>query len=66
LFLTYEAQAVTVLKGFLDDPATVLQAFVSMAGAFSAIRIGASDWQAFINDLDGHLSLLVKPSDVWH
>ncbi|MBI3145097.1 MAG: hypothetical protein HYZ18_07520 [Pseudogulbenkiania sp.] len=65
LFLTYEAQAVTVLNGFLDDLSTVLQAFVNMAGAFSAIRIGASDWQAFINDLDDHLNLLVKPSDVW-
>jgi len=65
LFLTYEAQVGTLLRGFLPDLKTVLRAFVSMAGAFCSRRVNTNDWAAFLADLNGHLDVAVMPSDVW-
>lgn len=65
LFLTYEAQVGTVLCGFIPDMEAVLRAFVSIAGAFCARRVSPSDWQAFLDDLNAHLGLIVMPKDVW-
>ncbi|WFP48914.1 hypothetical protein PL263_12440 [Methylomonas sp. EFPC3] len=65
LFLTYEAQVDTVIKGFISDMETVLKAFIVMAGAFCSKRVDLTYWQAFLDDLEGHLGLTVMPKYVW-
>lgn len=65
LFLTYQAQVSAVLKGFIEDAAAVLQAFLSSAGAFCSRRLTNADWDAFVKDLNGHLALAVMPKDIW-
>ena len=65
LFLTYEAQVETMIDGFLRDMQAVLRAFLVMAGAFCARRIGEANWRAFVDDLESHLSLAVMPDEIW-
>lgn len=65
LFLTYEPQLGTVLKGFIPDMKAVLHAFVTISGAFCARRVPTADWRAFVEDLKGHIDLGVMPDGVW-
>ena len=65
LFLTYGSQVGATLNGFIADMETVLNAFIVMAGAFCAPRIGQSLWQSFLADLSAQLHLSVMPQDVW-
>jgi hypothetical protein len=65
LFLTYGSGVGVSLAGFIADMEIVLKAFIVMAGAFCARRIGPSLWQPFLADLSAQLHLSVMPQDVW-
>ena len=65
LFLTYGGRVGASLTDFIADAEVVLKAFVVMAGAFCARRIGSSVWQPFLADLSAELHLSVMPQDVW-
>ena len=65
MFLTYEAQVGTVIKGFVAGMETVLRAFVIMAGAFCSRRVAKKEWEAFGADLNANLVLSLMPKDVW-
>jgi hypothetical protein len=65
LFLTYGGQVAATLNGFIEDMEIVLNAFIVMAGAYCARRIGQSLWQQFHADLSNKLQLSVMPQDVW-
>jgi hypothetical protein len=65
LFLTYGSHVGATLNGFIEDMEIVLNAFIVMAGAFCAQRIGQSLWQPFHADLSNKLQLSVMPRDVW-
>jgi hypothetical protein len=65
LFLTYGGHVGATLNGFIQDMETVLNAFIVMAGAFCAQRIGSSLWQPVLTDLSAQLHLSVMPQDVW-
>ena len=65
LFLTYGAQVGTTIDGFLRDMKSVLHAFLGMAEAFCARRIGEANWQTFLEDLESHLSLATMPGEIW-
>lgn len=65
LFLTYGYQVSGSLNGFIEDMETVLKAFIVMAGAFCARRIGPSLWRPFLADLSTQLRMAVTPQDVW-
>jgi hypothetical protein len=55
LFLTYGGGVGASLTGFIADAEVVLKAFVVMAGAFCARRIGSTLWQRFLSDLSAQL-----------
>ena len=65
LFLAYGSQPAVLLKGFLDDQAHVLQAFVAMAGAFAAARLGTATWAQFLDDADTRRAFALSPMAVW-
>lgn len=65
LFLTYGSSVGGTLNGFIEDLEIVLNAFIVMAGAFCARRIGPTLWQLFVADLSAQLQLAVMPHDVW-
>ena len=65
LFLTYGNQVSGTLNGFIEEMEIVLNAFIVMAGAFCARRIGRSLWNPFLVDLSTQLHLAVMPQDVW-
>jgi hypothetical protein len=65
LFLGYGATIETQLTTYIDDLATVLDAFVAMAGAFCARRLGPAVWNEFYKDIEQHRSFTVGPSAVW-
>ena len=65
LFLAYGSQPAVLLKGFLDDQAHVLQAFVAMAGAFAAARLAPRVWSEFLDDTDARRAFAASPLDVW-
>lgn len=65
LFISYGRHVEPMLANFYTDMFSVLEAFLCMAGAFCARRIGKSLWGEFLDDVSANVSLLVKPSDVW-
>jgi hypothetical protein len=65
LFLTIQANLATLISGYIPDLETVLRAFVSLAGAFCSCRLNPTEWQEFVDDLNGRLGLVVMPRDVW-
>jgi hypothetical protein len=65
LFLTYGSPVGATLNGFIEDLEIVLTAFIVMAGAFCARRIGQVLWQRFLADLSTQLHLAVMPHTVW-
>ncbi len=65
LFLAYGKRTEATMENFIDDQAIVLEAFISMAGAFCAKRLGSQLWDEFINDVDEHKSFSVSAATVW-
>jgi hypothetical protein len=65
LFLGYGKMIETQLANYVDDLTTVLDAFVTMAGAFCARRLGKAVWNEFHSDLEQHRAFTVGPSAVW-
>jgi hypothetical protein len=65
LFLGYGTTIEPQLATYIDDLATVLDAFVSMAGAFCARRLGKTVWTEFHGDLQKHRAFTISPAAVW-
>lgn len=65
LFLGHGHYVEPLLEDYIDDLATVLRAFVAMAGAFASKRIGPKLWEAFLEDLEAHRSFQLSPKEVW-
>ena len=65
LFLGYGPNVEPLLSTYLDDLAVVLKAFVAMAGAFSARRIGSPLWNEFVANLEAKRAFSLSPSIVW-
>lgn len=63
LFLTHGPEA--LLSDFIPNMEFVLRSFLVMAGAYCSRRVSKTDWQAFMDDLEGNLKLSVMPKDVW-
>jgi hypothetical protein len=49
LFLAYGKNTETILKDFVAAQASVLRAFLAMAGAFSAKKLGNTLWDEFLD-----------------
>ena len=65
LFISYGQHVEPMLEDFYVDMFSVLQAFLCMAGAFCAQRVGKDLWNAYLDDLSANVMLLVKPSELW-
>ncbi len=65
LFLGYGTTIEPQLATYIDDLAIVLDAFVSMAGAFCARRLGRTVWNEFHSDLEKHRAFSISPAAVW-
>lgn len=65
LFISYGGHVESMLEKFYGDMFTVLAAFLCTAGAFCSRRIGKDLWNAYMDDLDANVTLLVTPQDVW-
>ena len=65
LFLGYGSGTNKLLSGYVDDLATVLAAFVSMAGAFASRRLGESLWGDFVGDVENRRAFSLSPEHVW-
>jgi hypothetical protein len=65
LFLGYGAHAEPLLADYIDDLASVLYGFTSMAGAFASKRLGKALWDEFVDDLEQHRTFQLSPKSVW-
>ncbi|WP_019594113.1 hypothetical protein [Thioalkalivibrio sp. ALM2T] len=65
LFLAYGRDTETTLADFAADMSAVLRAFLTMAGAFSKRRLGASLWSDFVKDVDTNKAFTLRAQDVW-
>ena len=65
LFLGYGRSTEALLAGYIDDLATVLSGFVSMAGAFAARRLGQPLWDDFVADVESQRAFSLSPARVW-
>jgi hypothetical protein len=65
LFLGYGASTETLLANYIDDLATVLTGFVSMAGAFASMRLGKTIWEEFVADVEKRRAFSIGPNRVW-
>lgn len=65
LFISYGDHVEGMLGKYYGDLSSVMQGFLSLAGAFCARRIGKELWNLYHSDLSANARLLVKPSDVW-
>ena len=64
LFLAYGKDTDKTLQGFVSDQAAVLRAFLAMAGAFSARKLGRQTWEAFVADVQANRAFSADVS-VW-
>lgn len=64
LFISYGSHVEPMLSNYHTDMFIVLEAFLSMAGAFCARRIGKELWNTYHDDLSVNVWLLAKPSSV--
>jgi hypothetical protein len=64
LFLAYGKGIDKTLRGFVSDQAAVLRAFLAMAGAFCAKKLGRETWEAFIADVQDNRAFSADVS-VW-
>lgn len=65
IFLGYGTMVPQQLTGYVDDLSSVLTAFVTMAGAFCARRLGRSVWNEFVTELDAKRSFTTSPTQIW-
>lgn len=65
LFLAYGKDTDKTLRGFVSDQAAVLRAFLAMAGAFAAKKLGRETWEAFVADVEGNRAFSTDVS-VWN
>jgi hypothetical protein len=65
LFISYGNHIEPMLANFHTDMFSVLEAFLCMAGAFCARRVGKDLWNAYLDDLSVNVLLLVKSSELW-
>lgn len=65
LFLAYGNNTETILKGFVADQATVLRAFLAMAGAFTSRKLGKTLWADFVDDVDANRAFSTSTGSVW-
>lgn len=65
LFISYGSHVELSLNRFYADLFSVLEAFLCMAGAFCARRIGKDLWNSFHDDLSVNTHFQFKPTAVW-
>ncbi len=65
LFLAYGKTANSIMSEFIDDLFFVLFAFISMSGAYCALSMGATDWNAFIEDVKANSAFSYNVDQVW-
>lgn len=65
LFLAYGQNTETILQGFVADQATVLRAFLAMAGAFASRKLGKVLWAEFVADVDANRAFTTSAVSVW-
>lgn len=65
LFLAYGKTTDAMLAGFVENQATVLRAFLAMAGAFASRKLGRSLWDEFVADVDANRAFSLSASSVW-
>ncbi len=65
LYLGYGTAVETLVSGHIRDLATVLTAFVTMAGAFASRRLGNALWSEFLQNLEAKRSFTVSPTQLW-
>ena len=66
LFLAYGKSTRTILKDFIADQASVLRAFLAMAGAFSSRKLGKPLWDEFVTDVDANRAFSTSAASVWN
>lgn len=65
LFLGHGPNTNTVTAAFCTDMANVLHAFIAMAGAFTAKKLGAELWQEFVLDVKAKKAFSLDIDTVW-
>jgi hypothetical protein len=65
LFLGYGSNVETLLRTYVDDLATVLAGFISMAGAMASKRLGEQLWTEFVADVEKKRAFSTSPRAVW-
>jgi hypothetical protein len=65
LFLAYGKSTETTLKDFVAEQASVLRAFLAMAGAFSLRKLGKALWDEFVVDVDANRAFSTSATSVW-
>lgn len=65
LFLAYGKSAETTMEGFINDQVIVLRAFIAMAGAFCAKKLGSDLWEQFVADVDANKAFSLSAESVW-
>ncbi len=65
LYLAHGAHVETAISGLVTDMADILEAFLSMAGAFAFKRLGSDLTKAFLEDLDHHRSFSLDHRTIW-
>jgi hypothetical protein len=65
LFLAYGKSTEATLKDFVADQASVLRAFLAMAGAFSSRKLGRTLWDEFVSDVDANRAFSTSATSVW-
>lgn len=66
LFLAYGKSTETILKDFVAEQASVLRAFLAMAGAFSSRKLGKALWDEFVADVDANRAFSTSAASVWN
>jgi hypothetical protein len=65
LFLAYGRNIESTLAGFVADQATVLRAFVAMAGAFASKKLGRTLWDEFVADVEANRAFTTTAASIW-
>jgi hypothetical protein len=65
LFLAHGKKTEAAMEHFISDQAIVLRAFVAMAGAFCAKKLGKDLWAEFVNDVDEHRAFSLSAASIW-
>lgn len=65
LFLAYGKSAETTMEAFINDQVIVLRAFITMAGAFCAKKLGRDLWEQFVTDVDANKAFSLSAESVW-